>query len=72
MEERRVFCDICNKRLDEIRNDGIVYYEVTPIKGISTSTASPLPPEIYMDMYSRKHYCNKCYHPPLEKGDIQK
>ena len=64
MEERRIFCDICNKRLDEIRNDGIVYYEVTPIKGISTSTTIPLSAEMYMDMYSRKHYCSKCYHSP--------
>lgn len=64
MEERKIFCEKCTKRLDEIRNDGIVYYEVTPVKGISTQTKPPLPPEIYADIYSRKHYCDKCYNEP--------
>jgi hypothetical protein len=72
MEERRIFCDICKKRVDEIRNDGIVYYEVTPIKGISTSTTKAIPPEIYMDMYSRKHYCSKCYDSPVDSKKVEK
>jgi hypothetical protein len=75
MEERRVFCDICNKRLDEIRKDGIIYYEITPIEGVSTHNAhltAPLPPEVYIDLYGIKHICIDCYRPPSKKGNIQK
>jgi hypothetical protein len=64
MEEVKIFCDKCNKRLDDIEDDKIAYYEVSPIKGISTDITIPLPPELYMDIYRRKHYCRNCYNEP--------
>jgi hypothetical protein len=61
MEEVKIFCDKCNKRLDDIEDDKIAYYEVVAVKGKTTNIQPPIPPDMYVKIYRMKHYCYDCY-----------